>query len=195
MINAIILAAGESKRMGKPKSLLLFDENTFLEHIALQLKYSFVDRTTIVFGADAGRINREVSLSGVHPVMHKDYKKGQFSSLIAGLKSVPAETEAVLVCLVDHPFITKDIVNQMIAIYKENKPPVIVPVYQGHRGYPVLFSSSVFHELLSAPKNFGDDYVVNEHEENVFEFEAEEKGVIVGINTPKDYNIFFGTEP
>ena len=79
MINAIILAAGESKRMGKPKSLLLFDENTFLEHIALQLKYSFVDRTTVVFGADTERINREVSLSGVHPIIHKDYKKGQFS--------------------------------------------------------------------------------------------------------------------
>ena len=195
MINAIILAAGESKRMGKPKSLLLFEENTFVEHIALQLKYSFVDRTTIVFGADADRINREVSLSGVHPVIHKNYKEGQFSSLKAGLKSVPAETEAILVCLVDHPFITKDIVNQIITIHKKNKPPVIVPVYQGQKGHPVLFSSSVFDKLLSAPKEFGDDHVINEQAEDVFEFETEEKGVIIGINTPKDYNIFFGAEP
>ena len=181
--------------MGKPKSLLLFDDITFLEHITSQLKYSSVDRTIVVFGADADRINREISLSGIHPVIHKDYKKGQFSSLIAGLKSVPAETEAVLICLADHPFITKDIINRMIDIYKKNKPPVIVPVYQGQRGYPVLFSSSVFHELLSAPEDFGDDYVVNKHAEDVYEFETEEKGVIIGINMPKDYNIFFGAEP
>ena len=110
-------------------------------------------------------------------------------------KSVPAETEAILVCLVDHPFITKDIVNQIITIHKKNKPPVIVPVYQGQKGHPVLFSSSVFDKLLSAPKEFGDDHVINEQAEDVFEFETEEKGVIIGINTPKDYNIFFGAEP
>ena len=125
MINAIVLAAGESKRMGKPKSLLLFDENTFLEHIALQLKYSFVDRTTVVFGADADLINREVSLSGVHPVMHKDYKKGQFSSLIAGLKSIPAETEAILVCLVDHPFIFNRLHIAQVQVLKHSVNPVL----------------------------------------------------------------------
>ncbi len=109
MINAIVLAGGESKRMGKPKALLRFAGETFLEHIVSVLKNCPVDAVTIVLGADAETIKRQVDLSGVDVVINKRYKYGQLSSLIAGIDSMPQETEGILVCLVDMPFITEKI--------------------------------------------------------------------------------------
>jgi len=195
MINAIILSAGESKRMKQPKPLLRFDDKTFLEHIISVLQLSNVDRITVVLGADAEIIEKSVDLSGTHLLLNKDYKKGQLSSLITGIKNLPEETEAALVCLVDHPFITEELVNQIVNTFKERKYPIIVPVYQGKRGHPVLFSKSLFKELLEAPEDKGARYVVYSNEEKVFELETSEKGIIIGINTPEDYQIYFGTKP
>ncbi len=195
MINAIILSAGESKRMGQPKPLLRFDDKTFLEHIISVLQLSNVDRITVVLGADAEIIEKSVDLSGTHILLNKDYKKGQLSSLLTGIKNLPEETEAVLVCLVDHPFITKEFVNQIVKTFKERKSPIIVPVYQGKRGHPVLFSKSLFKELLEAPEDKGARYVVYSNEKNVFKLETSEKGILIGINTPEDYQIYFGSKP
>ena len=195
MINSIILAAGESKRMGQLKPLLRFNDKTFLEHIISVLQCSYVDRITVVLGADAKIIEGSIDLSGIHLLINKDYKKGQLSSLITGIKNVPEETEAVLVCLVDHPFITEELVNQIVNTFKERKSPIIVPVYQGKRGHPVLFARSLFNEILNAPEDKGARYVVYSNEEKVCELETSEKGILIGIDTPEDYQIYFGTKP
>jgi len=195
MINTIILSAGESKRMGQPKPLLRFDDKTFLEYIISVLQLSNVDRITVVLGSDAEIIEKSVDLSGTHLLLNKDYKKGQLSSLLTGINNLPEETEAILVCLVDHPFITEELVNQIVKTFKERKSPIIVPVYQGKRGHPVLFSKSLFKELLEAPEDKGARYVVYSNEEKVFELETSEKGIMIGINTPEDYQIYFGTKP
>jgi len=194
MINAIILSAGESKRMGQPKPLLRFDDKTFLEHIISVLQFSNVDRITVVLGADAEIIEKSVDLSGTHLLLNKDYKKGQLSSLLTAINNLLEETEAVLVCLVDHPFITAEIVNQIVKTFKERKSPIIVPVYQKKRGHPALFSKSLFKELLEAPEDKGARYVVYSNEEKVFELETSEKGILIGINTPEDYQIYFGSK-
>jgi len=114
MINAIILAAGASQRMGKPKPLLRFEDKTFLEQIISVLKLSDVDRITVVLGAKAETIKKSIELSGTSIVINEDYERGQLSSLIVAIENAPEETEAILVCLVDNPFITKAVVNQII---------------------------------------------------------------------------------
>ena len=131
MINAIVLAAGESRRMGKPKPLLRFGEKTFLEQIISVLRLSDVDRITVVLGAEARTIQRSIDLSGTDIVINKDYRKGQLSSLTAGLKNAPPQTDAILVCLVDNPFITAAIVNQIVATFRETNSPIVVPVFNG----------------------------------------------------------------
>ena len=111
MINAIVLAAGESKRMGRPKPLLPFGQTTFLGHILSVLGASDVGVTTVVLGAGADTIRNSVDLSGVQVVVNADYEKGQLLSLVAAMNALPAEVEAILLCLVDHPFITVELVN------------------------------------------------------------------------------------
>jgi len=195
MINAIVLAAGESKRMGKSKPLLKIKDKTFLEQIISALKASDVDRITIVLGAGAEMIKNSIDLSGTNIVINKDYQKGQLSSLIAAIKDAPQETDAILVCLVDNPFITKEVINKIIAKFKETNNPIIVPVFNRKRGHPTLFSRSMFSELVNAPKEQGARYVLRSNAEKVLELETSESTILTGIDTPEDYRFQFGTNP
>jgi molybdenum cofactor cytidylyltransferase len=195
MINAIVLAAGQSKRMGKPKPLLRFGVSTFLEQIISVLEVSDVDRITVVLGAEAETIRRSVDLSGTDIVINTDYQKGQLSSLIVGLESTPAETEAILVCLVDNPFITRNVVNRIASKFKKTRSPIIMPVFNKKRGHPTLFSSSLFEEFRNAPPKEGARYVVHSNEESVLEIEVSESGILISIDTPEDYKSHFGVRP
>ena len=195
MINAIILAAGESKRMGKPKPLLRIKNKTFLEQIIFELKLSDINRITVVLGADAEKIKNSIDLSGINIVFNEDYRNGQLSSLIAGLKDIHEEVEAILVFLVDNPFITKEIVNKIISKFKEANSAIIVPVFNKKRGHPALFSKSVFNDIISAPKDQGARYVIYSNREKTFELKMNEKEILAGINTPEDYKKYFDCEP
>ena len=106
MIDAVVLAGGESRRMGMPKPLLRHGSTTFLEQIVSVLGRSRVDRTTVVLGARAQMVRNSVDLSRASVVVNPDYHDGQLSSLIAALRQIPADAEAILLCLVDNPFIT-----------------------------------------------------------------------------------------
>jgi len=195
VINAIVLAAGQSKRMGKPKPLLHFRNTAFLEQIISQLKRSNVDRITVVLGAGAETIKKSIDLSGTDVVVNKDYRKGQLSSLIAGLENIPADTEAILVCLVDNPFITKAVVNRLISKFKETKSPIVVPVFNKKRGHPALFARSLFKELRNAPAQEGARHVLHSNEEKILKLEMPESGILVSIDTPEDYKLHFGVSP
>jgi len=195
MINAIVLAAGKSRRMGKLKPLLRFKDKTFLDQIISALRASDADRITVVLGAGAEMIKNSVDLSGTNIVINKDYKKGQLSSLAAAIKDTPQEMDAILVCLVDNPFITKEVINKIIAKFKETNNPIIVPVFNKQRGHPTLFSRSLFSELVNAPKEQGARYVLYSNAENVLELEISEDTILMGIDTPEDYRLRFGTNP
>ena len=195
MINAIILAAGRSKRMGKPKPLLRFNDQTFLEHIISVLKHSEVDRITVVLGAEAETIRKSVDLSGTNIVINKDYQKEQLSSLTAGIKESPEDTEAILICLVDNPFITEEVVNKIVRTFKETNNPIIVPVFEKERGHPALFSKSLFNDLLNAPEEKGARHVLYSNEDKVLELEVSEHGIRIGIDTQEDYKLYFGVNP
>lgn len=195
MINAIVLAAGASQRMGKPKPLLRFQEKTFLEHMVTVLQGSQVDRVTVVLGAQADTIMRTLDLSGVEVVVNPDYTQGQLSSLEAGLKRVATKTEAILMCLVDHPFITAALVDQMISAFTRTKAPIVIPTFEQRRGHPTLFSQAVFDELLSAPTDQGARSVVYAHEDRVLEVPVTDRSLLLGINTPDDYRLHFRRDP
>jgi molybdenum cofactor cytidylyltransferase len=195
MINAIILAAGESKRMGKPKPLLRFEDKTLLEQIISVLRHSLLNRITVVLGAEAQTIQKSIDLSGIDVVINNNYRKGQLSSLIAALEKVPPETEAILVCLVDNPFITTTIVNRIVSTFGQKKSPIVVPVFNNKRGHPALFAKSLFKELVDAPAEQGARYVMYSNEDKVVEVETSESAVLVHIDTPEDYRSYFGTDP
>ncbi len=195
MINAVILAAGQSKRMGSPKALLRFHDETFLEHIVSVFRSSIVDGITVVLGAHADTIRRSVDLSAVTVVMNRDYEQGQLSSLIAALDAAPQNIHAILVALTDMPFITQETVNRIVRRFTQTQSPIIVPVFRGKRGHPVLFANSVFDDLRNAPASKGARYVLHSNGGKVLEVPVTDEGIVTSIDTPDDYNSRFGVSP
>ncbi len=226
MINAIVLAAGESRRMGMPKALLRFPrrscvparltessespatraasgdarptksgDTTFLEQIVSVLQQSEVDGVTVVLGAQAATIRASTNLSRVAVAVNEAYRKGQLSSLAAGLKSLPSRTEAILLCLVDNPLITGVTVNRMVRAFHETGKPIVIPVFEGRRGHPALFARAMFGELLNAPADEGARHVVQSHKDQVFEVDMPEPAILARIDTPEDYFSHFGMAP
>lgn len=190
MIVAIILAAGESRRMGVPKPLLAFDGKTFLEHIVSVLETTQVGRIKVVLGHEAERVLRQTHLDRADVVLNDGYQNGQLSSLIEGIRSLGddlSQVDAILVCLVDHPLISAALVDAMIDHFYRTGKPIVIPKCQGRRGHPVLFAKPLFAELLSAPLNAGAKAVVQNHASDLLELETDDAGILFDVDTPELY--------
>jgi molybdenum cofactor cytidylyltransferase len=192
MISAVILSAGESSRMGRPKALLPIDGVRFIERIVATLKSTRVDEIIAVLGHNAEEMRQKVSDLPVKIVVNPDYKQGQLSSLIAAIRSIESgenhhRVDAILVHLVDHPYINVDLVNLMIDRFSETKQLIVVPRYRGRRGHPVIFSRALFAELLAAPLDQGAKTVVHAHRDQTLEIDTEDEGVTIDVDTPDEY--------
>ncbi|HWP57976.1 MAG TPA: nucleotidyltransferase family protein [Candidatus Acidoferrales bacterium] len=193
MIVAVILSAGESSRMGSPKALLRVDGQTFIERIIGTLRQTAVDKTLVVLGRHADEIRAAIACLPVDIVVNEDYKKGQLSSLQAAIRSLAgAPVEAIIVHLVDHPFVKPEIVGEMVRRFRESGKLIVVPTHRGRRGHPVLFSSRLFPELLAAPLDLGAKPVVRAHRADMLEIETADAGVLIDIDTPEEYRRHVG---
>jgi molybdenum cofactor cytidylyltransferase len=192
MIVAVVLSAGESSRMGRPKALLPVDGVRFIEKIVTALKSTRVAKIIAVLGHDADEMRRQIGDLPVTMVVNPNYKQGQLSSLVAAINSIQsskdnASVDGILVHLVDHPYINPDLVNLMIDRFHETKNLIVVPRYRGRRGHPVIFSSALFAELLAAPLDQGAKTVVHAHRDETLEIDTEDEGVTIDIDTPEEY--------
>jgi molybdenum cofactor cytidylyltransferase len=192
MIVAIVLAAGESSRMGRPKALLPVGGMRFIDRIVKTLRTTGVGEILVVLGHNAGELRQKISDLPITILVNSDYKKGQLSSLIVALRYIEAanmarDVEGILVHLVDHPYISATLVDLMIDRFRHSKKPIVVPRFRGHRGHPVIFSRSLFAELLATPLDQGAKAVVHAHAGETLEIDTEDQGVTVDIDTPEEY--------
>lgn len=188
MLTAVILAAGESRRMGSPKALLLYNDRTFLEHLLDITRHPQVCSQLIVLGAGAEAISERVGLKPEQVVVNPDWQNGQLSSIKAAVKNIGAKsTDGVLLCLVDHPLITSSLVNDLIASFYRTGKLIVAPTFHGKRGHPVIFSSKLFTELLDAPEETGARSVVWKHASEVQEVPTAEEGIVLNLNDPETF--------
>jgi molybdenum cofactor cytidylyltransferase len=186
MLAAIILAAGESLRMGQPKALLPYRGRTFLEHLISVVCHPRIGLTKIVLGAGAVEICSKLKLDPARVIVNPDWEKGQLSSIQAGLRSLPlGATEGMLLCLVDHPLITSRLIGNLIEQFDSSGKSIVIPTNKGKRGHPVIFRSTLYGELLSAPLNLGARAVVWSHSADVLEIPTNEEGVVLNLNDPE----------
>ena len=184
MLAAVILSGGASERMGSPKALLPFQGRPFLEHLLEITKHPSIGVRRVVLGAHAEPISKEVHLAADEIVINDDWAQGQLSSIQAALRSLPAGTEGILLCLVDHPLVTAALVAELIDKFAVTHAPIVLPVHQGRRGHPVIFSAAVYDELLKAPADKGARAVVWAHAREVAEVFTEEEGCVLNLNDP-----------
>ena len=189
MIIGVVLSAGESSRMGRPKALLPIEGQRFIERIIRVLGQSRVGRTIVVLGHHADQLRGQLAHLPVEFVINPDYHSGQLSSLQAAIRHIKDDDrcDGMLVHLVDHPFIDVALVDKLIDGFFETKKLIVVPRYKEKRGHPVIFSRELFGELLNAPVDQGAKAVVNAHRQETLEIEWQDEGITLDIDTPELY--------
>jgi len=135
MIWAMILAAGESKRMGKPKLLLPFGEKTIIETIVETVVSSKVEKTLVILGSDRKKMEERIKNYPVKIVYNRDFRSGMLSSVQCGFRALPEDIRAVLVVLGDQPKISTIVINKLIDAYKSSGKGIVLPVYKKERGH------------------------------------------------------------
>jgi molybdenum cofactor cytidylyltransferase len=186
LLAAVILSAGASSRMGRPKALLPYREGTFLEHLIDVTRHPRIGVTRIVLGAGAENIQLAAKLDPSLIVVNSEWEKGQLSSICAGIRSIEGvSTDGMVLCPVDHPLVSARLVSDLVErFYAENKA-IVVPTYDSRRGHPAIFSSALYAELLAAPLDKGARAVVWAHAADVLEVPTDEEGVVLNINDPQ----------
>ena len=189
MIIGVVLSAGESSRMGRPKALLPIEGQRFIERIIRVLGLSTVARTIVVLGHHADQLRGQLEQLPVEFVINPDYHSGQLSSLQAAIRHIKNDDrcDGILVHLVDHPFIDVALVDKLIEGFFDTKKLIVVPRYKEKRGHPVIFSRELFDELLNAPVDQGAKAVVNAHRQDTLQIDWQDEGITLDIDTPELY--------
>jgi molybdenum cofactor cytidylyltransferase len=186
-ICAIILAAGESKRMGSPKMLLDFNGLTMLETVIRNVKSSSVDDILVVLGAYRDEIQKIVDNSGTRSCYNDIYKEGMLSSVQCGFRYIPDRTEAVLVFQGDQPFITSEVVDIVINEFRRTGKGIIIPVYNKKRGHPLLVARKYFEKVGSLDPQRGLRALSEFFSEDVEEVSVKEAGILRDFDTFDQY--------
>ena len=185
MLAAVILSAGASRRMGRPKALLPYREGTFLEHLIEVTRHPRIGLTRVVLGAGGEEIQTAAKLDPATVVFNKNWEQGQLSSIQSGLKSIRnVLTDGIVLCPVDHPLVSARLVSDLIEKFYASKKAIVLPTFNARRGHPVIFARSLYPELLSAPADKGARAVVWAHAADILGVPTEEEGVVLNINDP-----------
>jgi molybdenum cofactor cytidylyltransferase len=187
MITALILAAGQSKRMGQPKMLLPWGETTVLEKVIATFKAARVDDILVVTGGNRQRVEALVGDS-VRTVFNPDYAGGEMlSSVQAGLAGLKPETEAVLIGLGDQPQVQERTVQAVIDAHRKSSVALTVPSFQMRRGHPWLVARPHWDEILGMrpPASLRD--FLNRHADEIQYVELDNSSILQDLDTPEDY--------
>jgi molybdenum cofactor cytidylyltransferase len=192
MLAAVILSGGASRRMGSPKALLSYQGRPFLEHLLDVARHPQIGVRRVVLGADAEPIAKEVNLASDEIVINEEWEKGQLSSMHAALRSLSPKTDGIILFLIDHPLISSTLVGELVETFYSSGKSIVLPVYEGRRGHPVIFSSALYQELLDAPQETGARSVVWAHSGEVQIVQTNEEGCVLNLNDPDTMQKAFG---
>jgi molybdenum cofactor cytidylyltransferase len=185
-IEGIVLAAGESRRMGYPKPLLNIGGRTFIDHIA-ETMLAVVPRLVIVIGAHRERVRAAIQHDDrIAIVENPNYLRGQLSSLKVGLGAMRPESAAALVHLGDHPIVSVETFRAVVDAFDRTGKPIVIARHDSHRGHPVIFDRALFNELLTAPEEEGARHVVNADSSRVAYVDLSDPGINFDLDTPSD---------
>lgn len=199
MIPAIVLAAGASLRMGRPKALMPIGPaskagETFLSRITGTLQEAGIEEIIVVLGKDAEAVRAAMpdTARGVRLVENTHPDQGQLSSLLVGLRTADRPgVQAVLVTLVDVPLVSAETARTVLNTYRKSTGALIVrPARAGQHGHPTIFDRALFQELRHADPAVGARAVVHAHQADVVDVEVPDEGAFTDIDTPEAYEKF-----
>jgi molybdenum cofactor cytidylyltransferase len=184
---SIILAAGESRRMGTPKMLLPFQDRTMIESVIANVAGSKAGNILVVLGAVREPLVQILDNSGVKFCCNENFKEGMLSSVQCGFKNLPGEYRAALVFQGDQPLITPATIDLMIDVYITSGKGIIIPVYKKRRGHPILIDKKYRDEIFLLNAREGLRSLAYRFERDVLEVDTGESGILRDFDTYEEY--------
>jgi len=187
MICALVLAAGESKRMGRPKQLLSFGRQTLIETVVENATKAQVDETRVVLGAHKGKIKAKLEKYAVTTIDNPRYKEGMLSSIQEGFLTAPENARALVVILGDQPTVPSSVIDKLVYAYKKSGKGIVLPVFQKKRGHPILIDTKYRREVAALDPGIGLRALVHGHPEDIEEIAVSTPAILKDIDNPADY--------
>jgi len=188
MITAVILAAGASRRMGQPKMLLPWGNETVLTHVISIFQKSGVDDVLVITGGAREQVENLVSALHVRTIHNPDYSNGEMlSSIKCGIQALTSQTQGMLIGLGDQPQVKERSVRMVCDAFQESKSNIIVPSYQMRRGHPWLVAQSLWDELLNMKSPQSPRDFLNVHANEIHYVDVDDLTILADLDTPSDY--------
>lgn len=187
-IGLILLAAGASKRLGKPKQLLQFQNETFLKRSVKIALDSVCHPIIVVLGANAEKLTDEIKEFDVEIVENKEWENGMGTSIQIGMKRFLENypnASAVVSMVCDQPFVSVDLIEQLVKVFRLTGAPIVASAYGETVGVPALFSRRIFQELMLLKADNGAKKIIYEHRKNVVKIPFE--AGVTDVDTEQDY--------
>jgi len=187
-VSAILLAAGESRRMsGINKLMLAVEGEPLLRHTVKTLLASRLGEVVVVLGHQAEEARILLHELEVRTVVNSHYREGQMSSVHCGLEALTRQCDGVMICLTDQPMLTAQDIDALIDAFGRRGGSIIVPTYQGRRGNPIVFAYAHRAEILGGGRNLGCKRLIERNPDLVRTMEMDTDHVVFDLDTPEDY--------
>lgn len=192
IVSAILLAAGESRRMGELNKLELpVNGVPLLRRTAETLLASNLKEIVVVLGHQAEKVREILEGLPLHIVENEAYREGQMTSVYKGLLSLSKICDGVMICLSDQPLLEVDDVNVLIEAFgQRSHGSILVPTFKGQRGNPIVFDYQHRQGILNGERNLGCKKLIEKNPQQVCSFEMDSKHVVIDLDTPEDYAAF-----
>jgi molybdenum cofactor cytidylyltransferase len=189
-VGAVILAAGRSTRMGEAKQLLHLGESTVLEQTLGNVRDAAIDEIVLVLGSFAETIRQQLpipAVEGLKVVVNQSYSLGMAISLRVGLSALDPHIDAALIVLADQPFVRPETLDRIVDQHLSSGAQIVIPMYKGFRGNPVLLDRSVFPEVMALDGDIGCRAIFGNHMEGIVKVEVDDIGILLDIDNKDDY--------
>ena len=188
MISAIILAAGSSTRMGSPKMLLPWGDNTIIGQVIETLKYAGIHEILVVTGSDRIAVQHAIEHYDVKTVFNSLYKEGDMLiSIQTGLRNLRNNISAALIVLGDQPQLKSSVVTRITKAYNESLSPLIVPSFEMRRGHPWIIERSLWQRFLQMKPDQKPRDFLNKFSQKIYYIPLEDDSILRDIDTQQEY--------
>ena len=183
-VSAVLLAAGSSERMGRPKQLLPLGDRTVIEHCIDSIVNAGVEEVVVVLGPKCREIEELMRPLPVAIAVNDREKSEMAESVRAGLRAVSADATGILICLSDHPLVMTETIRAVVALHGDDPESIIIPSLNRKKGHPTLFPRKTIEEIFVRDSL---REVIGAHAEKIRYLDASDEGVLLDMDTPEDY--------
>jgi molybdenum cofactor cytidylyltransferase len=185
---AIVLAAGESTRMGTPKMILPYEGMTIIEKVLENILASDIEKVVAVLGSHKNEVLKVIERFPVLHCYNNNFKNGMLSSVKCGFEFLPGNFHAAMVFLGDQPMVETSVINKMIDVYSGSGKGILVPVFENQRGHPLMADKKYRDEIINLDDPEGLKGLLRRHPDDLLEVATENPSVLKDIDTMEDYN-------